>query len=207
MTPQQCRMARAALGLGVRDLAEIADVSPNTVARLERGERLHSQTLRHLRGALEAGGVTFLAEGEGSGWGGPGVRLGNGRVHSVMAALFLRLWEIPNKLHLEPEAYQNAAAYRSLVDVLRQFLDIISNEGREPDTWERSALNEALNALNRNWLFLAFACIRNAITPPDNRSPHYPIAADTEVEVAKLDLDYFRECVSALDARRFKAAY
>ena len=38
MTPEQCRMARAGLGLGVRELAAAADVSTNTIARLERGE-------------------------------------------------------------------------------------------------------------------------------------------------------------------------
>ena len=36
----QSKMARAALDLGVRDLAQIAKVSPDTIARLERGRRI-----------------------------------------------------------------------------------------------------------------------------------------------------------------------
>lgn len=71
MTPAQCRMARAALQLQVRDLAEAAKVSTNTIVRLERGEALKERTIDAIRAALEAAGVIFVAEnGEG-----PGVRL------------------------------------------------------------------------------------------------------------------------------------
>jgi hypothetical protein len=71
MNAAQCKMARAAMGLGVRDLAKLADVSPNTVARLERGEALKEGTVSTIRAALESAGVIFVAEnGEG-----PGVRL------------------------------------------------------------------------------------------------------------------------------------
>jgi transcriptional regulator with XRE-family HTH domain len=68
-------MARAALGLGVRELAAAAKVSPDTVARFERGDELRERTVEALQGALEAAGVIFLAEGETAD-GGPGVRLG-----------------------------------------------------------------------------------------------------------------------------------
>lgn len=71
MTPSQCRMARAGLGLGVRELASEAGVSTNTVTRLERGEELRPSTLEAIRSALEAAGVEFIEE-NGSG---PGVRL------------------------------------------------------------------------------------------------------------------------------------
>jgi transcriptional regulator with XRE-family HTH domain len=67
----QCKMARAALGLGVRDVAELAKVSPDTVARLERGEPLRERTVGAIQAALEAAGVEFIAENGG----GPGVRL------------------------------------------------------------------------------------------------------------------------------------
>lgn len=67
----QSKMARAATGLGVRELAEQAGVSPNTIARLERGEELKDSTLSAIRAALEAAGVEFIA---GNG-GGPGVRI------------------------------------------------------------------------------------------------------------------------------------
>ena len=64
-------MARAATGLGVRDLAKLAGVSPDTVARLERGEELRPGTIEAIRGALGKAGATFLSD---DGEAGPGVR-------------------------------------------------------------------------------------------------------------------------------------
>lgn len=71
MNATQSKMARAATGLGVRDLAKLANVSPDTVARLERGEDLKESTLDAIRAALEAAGVVFLPENGN----GPGVAL------------------------------------------------------------------------------------------------------------------------------------
>lgn len=71
----QSRMARAATGLGVRDLAKAAGVSPDTIARLERGERLKPKTLAIIRQTLEAAGVDFFEEEDGT----VGVRLRNNR--------------------------------------------------------------------------------------------------------------------------------
>jgi transcriptional regulator with XRE-family HTH domain len=69
--PIQCKLARTAVGWGIRDLAEAAEVSPDTVARLERGEELRNETLLKLRRTLEKAGVEFITENGG----GPGVRL------------------------------------------------------------------------------------------------------------------------------------
>lgn len=69
-------MARAATGLGVRELAELAEVSPNTVARLERGEELKASTVETIRAALVSSGATFL---EDDGQAGPGVRYKAGK--------------------------------------------------------------------------------------------------------------------------------
>lgn len=71
MTSQQCRMARAGLGLGVRELAVAANVSTNTISRLERGDTLYPRTVKIIRAALEAAGVEFVNENGG----GAGVRL------------------------------------------------------------------------------------------------------------------------------------
>lgn len=67
-------MARIALDLGVRDLARLAVVSPDTIARLERGEVLREKTVATIRVALERLGIIFLEDGEVTD-GGPGVRL------------------------------------------------------------------------------------------------------------------------------------
>lgn len=67
--PVQCRMARAALGLGVRELAAAAKVSVDTVARFERGEELKERTVDAIQRALEAAGVEFTNGQQ------PGVRL------------------------------------------------------------------------------------------------------------------------------------
>ena len=69
--PVQCRMARAALGLGVRELAAAAKVSVDTVARFERGDELKERTIEALQRTLEAAGIEFIDENGG----GPGVRL------------------------------------------------------------------------------------------------------------------------------------
>ncbi|OJW26373.1 MAG: transcriptional regulator [Rhodospirillales bacterium 69-11] len=64
-------MARVAVGWGVRDLAREANVSTDTIARLERGEELKESTQAAIRSALESAGVEFIPENGG----GPGVRL------------------------------------------------------------------------------------------------------------------------------------
>ena len=69
MTPEQCKMARAGLGLGVRELADMAKVSTNTITRFEGGEPLKERTVDAMRAALEAAGVEFT-NGDA-----PGVRL------------------------------------------------------------------------------------------------------------------------------------
>lgn len=71
MTPEQCRMARAGLGLSVRELADRAQVSTNTISRLEAGEELKPRTMEAIQRALEVAGVEFIAENGG----GAGVRL------------------------------------------------------------------------------------------------------------------------------------
>ena len=65
-------MARAALRWNVRELAEKADITANTVSRFENGADALGETLSRIQRALEAGGVIFLDE---DGAGGPGVRL------------------------------------------------------------------------------------------------------------------------------------
>ena len=75
LQPVQCRMARAALGMGVRELAAAAKVSVDTVARFERGEELKERTVDALQRALEAAGIKLIDEDGG----GPGVRLAKRR--------------------------------------------------------------------------------------------------------------------------------
>lgn len=69
MKPVQCRMARAALGLGVRDLAKRAGVAVDTIARLERGEALRPRTIEAIRSVFEAEGLEFLDATDESGCG------------------------------------------------------------------------------------------------------------------------------------------
>lgn len=72
ITATQCRMARAALQLGVRDLASLAGVSAMTVTRFENGHTGGAtETLEAIRQALETAGVEFIPENGG----GAGVRL------------------------------------------------------------------------------------------------------------------------------------
>ena len=61
--PTQCKMARAGLGLGVRELAKLAQVSPNTITRFERGEQLQPRTVQAVQVALEQAGAKFSDDG------------------------------------------------------------------------------------------------------------------------------------------------
>ncbi len=63
-------MARGALHITVRKLAEMADVTPMTVTRIENGHSGgYAETLRKIQRALEKAGVEFI-DGDA-----PGVRL------------------------------------------------------------------------------------------------------------------------------------
>lgn len=55
-------MARVALGLGIREMADLAKVSPSTITRLGRGEPLYPRTVGAIRTALEAAGVELIPE-------------------------------------------------------------------------------------------------------------------------------------------------
>ena len=65
------RMARIALGLGVRELAAKAGVTANTITRIEKGADARQSTIDRLRAVLQTAGVEFIDENGG----GPGVRL------------------------------------------------------------------------------------------------------------------------------------
>jgi len=67
----QLKMARAAVGWGVRELAKKAGVTANTVTRIENGADAKQSTMDRLQQALEAAGIEFIQENGG----GPGVRL------------------------------------------------------------------------------------------------------------------------------------
>ena len=69
MNAVQCRMARAALQIGIRDIAGMAKVAPGTVSRLEAGEELKPRTLDAIQQAFEKAGVIFTNGDE------PGVKL------------------------------------------------------------------------------------------------------------------------------------
>lgn len=75
MTPSQCRAARALRDLAQADLARAAGLDLSTVADLETGRPVAADAVAAVRRALEGAGVEFVAGGEVSRTGGPGVRL------------------------------------------------------------------------------------------------------------------------------------
>ena len=108
MTPVQMKMARAALGWGVRELAEKAGVTANTVTRIENGSDAKQSTIAALRVALESAGVEFIAENGG----GPGVRLkkramGVEEISQQIDALEDKISSIPAPTEPSPEAGMN----------------------------------------------------------------------------------------------------
>jgi transcriptional regulator with XRE-family HTH domain len=72
ISPEQCRMARAGLGLTAGLVAERAQVSKVTLSDFEKGKRsTHPRTVAAIRAALEKAGVEFIEDNGG----GAGVRL------------------------------------------------------------------------------------------------------------------------------------
>lgn len=83
MTPEQCRMARAALGWSSHDLAEAAGVGISTVNRFETDQATPIEaTLAAMKRALENAGAIFLDDSNAD-HGGVGVRLGRPRASTT----------------------------------------------------------------------------------------------------------------------------
>lgn len=73
LEPIQVKLARVALGFGVRELAEAASIAPSTITRFESGKGgMQARTLDKIQRVLERGGVVFIEADED---GGVGVRL------------------------------------------------------------------------------------------------------------------------------------
>jgi transcriptional regulator with XRE-family HTH domain len=70
MNAAQMRMARAALGWGVRELAEKAGITANTVTRIENGADAKQSTIDAMKSAFETAGIEFIPENGG----GAGIR-------------------------------------------------------------------------------------------------------------------------------------
>lgn len=58
--PKQIKMARYALGLTVRELAERAQIQPNTISRIENGHQAFAGTLEKITKVLEEAGAVFI---------------------------------------------------------------------------------------------------------------------------------------------------
>ena len=72
LKPIQIKLGRVAVGWGVRELAEKAGLTPNTVSRLENQSVGYARTIERIQETLEEAGVIFIPSDEN---GGPGVRL------------------------------------------------------------------------------------------------------------------------------------
>lgn len=65
VTHIQIRMARAAIGIGVRELAKEAGISPATLSRVENGGKAHAATFEAIARACRAKGVWFWPDSNG----------------------------------------------------------------------------------------------------------------------------------------------
>lgn len=64
MTPLQSRLARAGIGLGVRETAFLAYVSPETITRIEKGEAVKAVTIDRVAAIYMFLGVIFIDDAE-----------------------------------------------------------------------------------------------------------------------------------------------
>jgi transcriptional regulator with XRE-family HTH domain len=72
ITASQCRMARAAVGLTLRQLARAAGVSVNTLSRIEGQGNVTSRTLAKVQDVLVRQGAIFRRDGSVGVGGRPG---------------------------------------------------------------------------------------------------------------------------------------
>jgi predicted transcriptional regulator len=74
LIPSQIKAARALLGLGQRELSELAGVGISTLKRIELANEITgaAQTVWKIQSALESAGVHFISADDSMG---PGVRL------------------------------------------------------------------------------------------------------------------------------------
>jgi transcriptional regulator with XRE-family HTH domain len=63
ITASQCRMARAAVGLTLRDLSQAAGISVNTLSRIEGEGNVTSRTLAKVQDILVQRGAVFRRDG------------------------------------------------------------------------------------------------------------------------------------------------
>lgn len=61
----QVKMARVALGWGVRDLAREAGLTPPTITKFETGGNVTIETVEKIQRALERAGITWVPENGG----------------------------------------------------------------------------------------------------------------------------------------------
>lgn len=64
MDADQARLARALTKLGVREIATLASLTPNTVSRIENGGDAKVSTVAALKNAYEGLGLVFLSTGD-----------------------------------------------------------------------------------------------------------------------------------------------
>jgi len=62
----QVKMARAALGWGVKTLGEKVGVATNTISRYENGYDAYGETLRKIQRVFEDAGITFIEGKDGA---------------------------------------------------------------------------------------------------------------------------------------------
>jgi transcriptional regulator with XRE-family HTH domain len=153
-------MARAALGLGVRELAERAKVSPDTVARLERGEELKERTVDAIRAALEAGGVEFVDKDM---LGGPGVRLASWYFEAAEPALKRGL--------IPPRVAESSDLFVRLISADRRFQIIIDVDSAAIDgNLNRKYTNEQRREIVENNLDIITQIVADQYSTKSYRS-------------------------------------
>ena len=72
ITPDQCRMARGALNINLKELAALSGLSHVTINRFEKRHTYSEETAITLKTAFEKAGIIFI---EADSEAGPGLRL------------------------------------------------------------------------------------------------------------------------------------
>lgn len=64
MNADQARLARALAQKGVREIASLAGVTPNTISRIENGGDAKVSTIASIKAVYEGMGIAFVGNGD-----------------------------------------------------------------------------------------------------------------------------------------------
>jgi hypothetical protein len=92
---------------------------------------------------------------------------------------------------------KNTAAYRSLIEIAEQILDMAESDQRSLTAWEKANLKIALSELHFGRLRLAYVALDLALTDPESVAPD-AVQPSEFIKLADLEPSQYRRVLKSL---------